>query len=89
MSVVPAGRPRIGWWLLAAALGGTIAIGGIIYGVVSVGVPYPDATPAQAAAERTNLAVSSWTTILGGIMLVGGLLAAAIEGAARVMNRPR
>ena len=83
MSGGPAGRSVMTRWLSVAALGAATAVGGILHGVLTVGVPRPEPTPAQAAAERTNLAVSSWTTALGGIMLVGGLVAAAIDMAGR------
>jgi len=48
-------------WLAACGVtvvGTVVAIGGLLYGVLTVGVPYPDPTPAQAAAERANLAIS-------------------------------
>jgi len=74
--------------LAIAGAGFVIASGGLVYGVLTVGVPYQDATAAQAAAERTNVAISNWAMGGGILMLLaagGGLL---ILGMGRLL-RPR
>jgi len=47
--------------LLALVISGfVIALGGLMYGVLAVGIPYPDPTPAQAAAEGGSSALLDW-----------------------------
>ena len=79
---------RMKMMLGIAGAGLVIALGGLVYGVVTVGVPYQDPTAAQAAAERMNFAISGWAMGGGILMLLaagGGLV---MLGAVRLM-RPR
>jgi hypothetical protein len=71
--------------LALAATGLAVAIGGILYGVVTVGVPYPDPTPAQAAAERANLAIVEWAMVGGGLLLLCGVVGMTIRVAGRLL----
>lgn len=56
-----------------AAAGLATAIAGFVYGVVAVGVPTQDATPAQATAERRAMSLSGWAMAGGGAVTVVGL----------------
>lgn len=68
-------------WLIPAAViagGGCLFAGGILYGVVTVGVPAPDAPPAVAAQEdrdvnRSGSAMAAGMALsaLGGVSLAG------------------
>ena len=75
------------WMLGIAASGLVIAAGGLIYGVLAVGVPHQNPTPAQAAAERMNVAVSGWAMAGGSLMLIAGLAGIAIIGTSRLLGR--
>ncbi len=55
-------------------LGAVVAIGGVFYGVVTVGVPSHDATPAQASAEKAHLAIFSWALGVGLVVFTIGFL---------------
>jgi len=66
-----------------AVLGVVIAVCGLIYGVLAVGVPYQEPSAAQAAAEETYLTVFDWVMAGGGLMVVAGLVGAAIIGSSR------
>ena len=58
-----------------------------VYGVVAVGVPAQDPTPAQADAERFNLALSGWTMAIGGVVMFGGIVGMAVAAARRASGR--
>jgi hypothetical protein len=63
-------------WLIAVALTATgmcVCAGGLLYGVFTVGVPTPDATPAVAAQERLDTE-RAWVAMLSGVGVsaVGG-----------------
>ena len=66
-----------------AGIGLAMAIAGFVYGVVAVGVPAQDTTPAQAAAERFNLALSGWAMAVGGVAMVAGIVGMAVTAARR------
>ena len=66
-----------------AGIGLAMAIAGFVYGVVAVGVPAQDPTPAQAAAERFNLALSGWAMAVGGAVMVVGIIGMAVVAARR------
>lgn len=70
-----------------AGIGLAMAIAGFVYGVVAVGVPAQDPTPAQADAERFNLALSGLTMAIGGVVMLAGIVGMA--GAARNGGTPR
>jgi hypothetical protein len=64
-----------------AGIGLAMAIAGFVYGVVAVGVP------AQAEAERFNLALSGWTMAIGGVVMVAGIVGMAVAAARRPSGR--
>ena len=70
-----------------AGIGLAMAIAGFVYGVVAVGVPAQDPTPAQAAAERFNLALSGWAMAVGGVVMVAGIVGMAVAAARRASGR--
>jgi hypothetical protein len=74
--------------LATALLGFAMAIGGLLYGVLAVGVPYHDPTPAQAAAERASLSISGWAMGGGGVIALVSLAGTAIIGTSRLV-KPR
>jgi hypothetical protein len=76
------------WMIVTAAAGLFVAAGGLLYGGLTVGVPYPDPTPAQAVAERSNLAISSWMMAGGSAVLLVGIVGIGVLGVAR-LSRPR
>ena len=69
-------------WLMLS--GFAVAIGGLVYGVLAVGVPYQDPAPAQAAAERVSVAISGWAMGGGTVMILVGLVGMAFIGASRL-----
>ena len=69
-----------------AALGLVVASGGFLYGGFTIGVPYQDATPAQAAAERANMAITSRAMVGGVLMFLAGIGGAAILGLRRLIG---
>lgn len=71
-------------WLTLS--GFAVAIGGLLYGVLAVGVPYQDPTPAQAAAERVSVAISGWAMICGTVMTLFGLIGMALIGTSRLVK---
>lgn len=71
-------------WLTLA--GFAVAIGGLLYGVLAVGVPYQDPTPAQAATERVSVTISGWAMICGTVMTLFGLIGMALIGASRLVK---
>jgi heme/copper-type cytochrome/quinol oxidase subunit 2 len=70
-----------------AGIGLALASAGFVYGVVAVGVPAQDPTPAQAAAERFNLALSGWAMAVGGVVMVAGIIGMAVAAARRASGR--
>lgn len=66
--------------------GFAVAIGGLVYGVLAVGVPYQDPTPAQAAAERVSDAITGWAMGGGTVMMLVGLVGMAFIGASRLVK---
>ena len=73
--------------LLALTLFGfVVAIGGLLYGVVAVGVPYQDPTPAQAAAERASFTISGWAIGGGSVIAIGSLTGMEIIGTNRLLQ---
>ena len=68
-----------------AGIGLAMAIAGFVYGVVAVGVPAQD--PAQADAERFNLALSGWTVAIGGVVMLAGIVGMGVAAARRASGR--
>jgi hypothetical protein len=62
-------------------IGLAMVIAGFVYGVVAVSVPAQDPTPAQADAERFNLALSGWTMAIGGVVMFAGIVGMAVAAA--------
>ena len=70
-----------------AGIGLALAVAGFVYGVVAVGVPTQDPTPAQAESERFNLALSGWTMAVGGVVMVAGIVGMTVAAARRASGR--
>ena len=49
-------------------------LAGFEYGVMAVGVPYPDPTPAQTHTQATALLRSDTVTLVGAIQIAAGVL---------------
>jgi hypothetical protein len=60
--------------LALLVVGILIVCGAIFYGVLLVGVPTPDATPAIAAAEARVERVTNWWMGGGGILVLIGMV---------------
>lgn len=71
--------PRMPWMISIAATGAALMVAGLLYGVLMVGVPYPDPTPAQAVAERSNVAISGWVMAGGSVVLLAGLAGSGLR----------
>jgi hypothetical protein len=69
--------------LAIAGVGLVVGLGGLMYGVFAVGVPYQDPTATQAASERANGAISGWAMGSGAFMFLTGLVGFAIQGVRR------
>jgi len=69
-----------------AGIGLVIALAGVAYGALTVGVPYPDPTPAQAAAERAYLAISARAMGGGVILMLAGVGGLAMLGLGRLLS---
>jgi len=76
---------RMKMMLAIAGAGLVIALGGLAYGVLTVGVPYQDPTAAQAAAERMNVAISGWAMGGGILMLLAACGGLVIIGLGRLV----
>lgn len=76
---------RMKFLLTMVFFGFIIALGGLLFGVLTVGVPYQDPSPIQAAEERANLAISSWAMVGGTIFLSLGVSGIAILGICRLL----
>lgn len=76
-------------WLvpvLLIAAGVCVSAGGLVYGVVTVGVPGPDVPPAVAARDQRNMDVSFRLVVAGAVVeSVGaaGLAGVAVARAGR------
>ena len=68
---------------VVAGIGLATAIAGFVFGVVAVGVPTQDPTPAQAVAEKFNLALSGWAMAGGGVVTIAGIIGMAVAAARR------
>lgn len=68
-SVTLFGLPTVGLGLVLT---------GLIYGVLFVGVPYPDPTPEQRLSERFHLAVGKSVFLGGAAIFLMGLVAAPV-----------
>jgi hypothetical protein len=67
------------WMIAISATGAALTLTGLLCGVLMVGVPYPDPTAVQAAAERSNVAISGWMMAGGVIMLLAGLAGSGLR----------
>ena len=68
-------RPWLLLSFLVAAAGMLVSFAGLIYGVLTVGVPSQDPTPEMVAREAFHLEVSGWMIMVGAVMLFSGVLA--------------
>ena len=71
--------------IVTTVVGLFVAAVGLIYGVLMVGVPYPDPTPAQAVAERSSVAISGWMMSSGGGVFLVGVAGMGVVGVARLL----
>ena len=77
-------------WLLAigvTATGLVLTFVGLAWGTINVGVPYPDPTPAQAAAQKFHLSVSGWCIGIGGAVFAFGILSLAVLAVQKLLLR--
>jgi len=77
-------------WLVPigiTVLGLIVAVAGLLYGAITVGVPHIDPTPDQAAAEEFNLAISSWGVGAGALLFLAGMLLTVILGIVHLLRR--
>lgn len=66
-------KTRDAWsrrFLALGAIGATMAMLGIGYGVFMVGIPSQDPTPEMARREALHLAISGWATTIGSMLLL-------------------
>ncbi len=64
-------------WLIpsvACAAGVSVFAAGLLYGVFTVGVPTPDASPSVAAQEARDFALSGAAMATGLVLTASGLL---------------
>lgn len=74
--------------LILIAVATLVFVSGVGYGVVMVGVPTQDPTPAITAAEARDVSISGWAMLLGACLGVVSLLWFAVIGASRGFQRP-
>ena len=79
-------RWRYPFILLALAIG--LFVVGLAYGVVMVGVPTQDPTPAIAAAEARDGSISGWGMGVGACFFFASLAWFALIGIAKLVRRP-
>lgn len=70
---------------LMAGLGVASVMAGFGWGMIKVGVPFPDPTPEQAAAERFHIGVLD-TFVFAGLVI---LLLVGVLALVRGLSRPR
>jgi hypothetical protein len=69
-------QPETRWWppLILFVIATVVAIAGLGYGVVMVGVPTPHATSAIAATEARSVDISMWVTLVGVVLGVAAVI---------------
>ena len=56
-------------------LGIGIVLVGIVFSIIFVGIPYPDASPADQARYNANMDIGQWIVLSGcGVFLIGLIL---------------
>ena len=93
LSVRVAHRP----WLLRAcllsAIGLVVALLGLTYGTLLVGVPSQDPTPEMARREAFHMTIAGWVMAIGAGLLLCGILAClsvlVFRGVLRISGRRR
>lgn len=74
--------------LLLIALSAAVFGIGLGYGVVMVGVPTQDPTPAVAAAESRDVRIAGWGMLVGASLFLLALGWLAVVGVAKWVRRP-
>lgn len=74
------------FWLRLLLAGFVVTISGLVYGSIAVGVPSQDLNPADAAAERLSVAISSWAMGSGAVMTLVGLVGLGCIWASRLLQ---
>lgn len=82
-------RPLVLALLVLAAVSMCMTVAAIVYGVVTVGVPYPEPTPAQAAEQRYHLGVCDQLMLGAGFCWLVTLGVAVGLGVRWAANRQR
>jgi hypothetical protein len=80
-------RMRWRYPLLLFALAVGLFLVGLAYGVVMVGVPTQDPTPAIAAAEARDIRISSWGMLVGACLFVVSVVWLAVITIAKRIGR--
>jgi hypothetical protein len=77
------------WLIPKILLGAGICLfgAGLLYGVFTVGVPTPDATPSVAAQEARDLRIADVIMTAGFAAFVIGLIWIAVSGIAQTFRR--
>lgn len=70
-----------------SGIGILIFLAGIVYGTITVGIPYQDPTEAQQANERLHLSITDWIMFTGLTVFVIGLLYVPVKIIAKRKNR--
>ena len=73
--------------MLLIAAGGCVFAGGLLYGVITVGVPTPDATPAVAAREARDADAAFLLMTAGFMVGAVGVAALVCVAVARLAHR--
>jgi len=73
--------------LILIAFAVCVFVFGLAYGVVTVGVPTQDPTPAIAAAEARNNSISAWGALVGVCLFLVSLAWFAVIAVAKLLRR--
>ncbi len=74
--------------LILTAVSVGLFVVGLAYGVVMVGVPTQDPTPAIAAAEARDVSISGWGMLLGAFLFLVSVVWLAVIAIVKRARRP-
>jgi hypothetical protein len=74
--------------LISIALAVAVFAAGLAHGLVMVGVPTQDPTPAIATAEARNASISGWGMFAGACLFIMSVVWLAVVAIARFIWRP-
>ena len=80
-------RPWLRYALRLLAIGALVTFLGLFYGVLTVGIPSPDAAPEVQQRERFHFGISKFLMILGICLLVFGLIGSVATILFRAVSR--